>query len=219
MPAWWTPIAAADEPGQRPAEPGGEAEAADRVGDRVALLARAQLGRQQRLRALQRRRLREVHDVDRRLVGCAPAPRAARAAAPATTRSAAAPGRSASSTSAVSRPVRRVRSSRSARDVAERRRHQQELRLRQARAAAPATPSRAAARRRSGTRPSRPGRRRRSAPSRSAMLASTSAVQQMIGAPALTDASPVSMPTFSAPNDLAQREELLADTSALIGAV
>src|SRR4028118_1515977 len=37
------------------------------------------------------------------------------------------------------------------------------------------------------------------APSRRAMLASTSAVQQMIGAVALTLASPVSMPTRSAP--------------------
>ena len=37
-------------------------------------------------------------------------------------------------------------------------------------------------------------------PSRSAMLASTSAVQAMIGAPALTEASPVSMPTLAAPN-------------------
>ena len=43
------------------------------------------------------------------------------------------------------------------------------------------------------------------------MLASTSAVQQMIGAPLLTAASPVSIPTFSAPNVVAQREELLRD--------
>ncbi len=50
------------------------------------------------------------------------------------------------------------------------------------------------------------------------MLASTSAVQQMIGAPALTDASPVSMPTFSAPK-IAHSAKNFSDTSALIGAV
>ena len=60
--------AAADQPRQRPAEAGGEAEAADRVGDRVALLARAQLRRHERLRALERRGLREVDDVDRRAI-------------------------------------------------------------------------------------------------------------------------------------------------------
>ena len=38
------------------------------VGDRLALLARTELGRQQRLGALERARLREVDDVDRRLV-------------------------------------------------------------------------------------------------------------------------------------------------------
>ena len=42
------------------------------------------------------------------------------------------------------------------------------------------------------------------------MLASTSAVQQMIGASGFTEASPVSMPTFVGAEDLAQREELLA---------
>ena len=56
------------------------------------------------------------------------------------------------------------------------------------------------------------------APSRSAMFASTSAVQQMIGAPLLTDASPVSMPTFSAPN-VSHSAKNFSDTSALIGAV
>ena len=56
------------------------------------------------------------------------------------------------------------------------------------------------------------------APSRSAMLARISAVQQMMGASALTDASPVSMPTFSAPN-IATRAKNFSETSALIGAV
>ncbi len=57
-----------------------------------------------------------------------------------------------------------------------------------------------------------------SAPSRSAMLARISAVQQMIGAPALTAESPVIMPTFEAPN-VAQRAKNFSDTRALIGAV
>jgi hypothetical protein len=43
-------------------------------------------------------------------------------------------------------------------------------------------------------------------------------VQQMIGASELTDASPVSMPTFSAPK-IAHSAKNFSDTSALIGAV
>ena len=50
------------------------------------------------------------------------------------------------------------------------------------------------------------------------MLASTSAVQQMIGAPLLTAASPVSIPTFSAPN-VSHSAKNFSETSALIGAV
>ena len=50
------------------------------------------------------------------------------------------------------------------------------------------------------------------------MFASTSAVQQMIGAPLLTAASPVSMPTCSAPK-IAHRAKNFSDTSALMGAV
>ncbi len=57
-----------------------------------------------------------------------------------------------------------------------------------------------------------------SRPARSAMLASTSAVQQMIGASGFTLASPVSMPTSSAPN-VSQSAKNFSDTSALIGAV
>ncbi len=57
-----------------------------------------------------------------------------------------------------------------------------------------------------------------SAPSRSATLARTSAVQQMIGASALTDASPVSIPTLSAPK-ISQSAKNFSLTSALIGAV
>ena len=50
------------------------------------------------------------------------------------------------------------------------------------------------------------------------MLATISAVAQMIGASALTAASPVSIPTFSAPNT-AHRAKNFSLTSALIGAV
>jgi hypothetical protein len=49
-------------------------------------------------------------------------------------------------------------------------------------------------------------------------LASTSAVQQTTGAPALTLASPVAMPTFSGPRT-STRSKNFSDTSALIGAV
>jgi hypothetical protein len=50
------------------------------------------------------------------------------------------------------------------------------------------------------------------------MLARISAVQQMIGAPALTAESPVIMPTCSAPK-MSHRAKNFSDTSALIGAV
>ena len=50
------------------------------------------------------------------------------------------------------------------------------------------------------------------------MLASTSAVQAMIGASALTLASPVSIPTSSAPNT-SHSAKNFSLTSALIGAV
>ena len=43
-------------------------------------------------------------------------------------------------------------------------------------------------------------------------------MQQMIGAPSLTAASPVSMPTFSAPN-VSISAKNFSLTSALIGAV
>ena len=55
-------------------------------------------------------------------------------------------------------------------------------------------------------------------PSRSAMLASTSAVQQISGALAFTAASPVIMPTLAAPK-MSQSAKNFSDTSALIGAV
>ena len=57
-----------------------------------------------------------------------------------------------------------------------------------------------------------------SRPSRRARLARISAVQQMIGASGLTEASPVSMPTLSAPN-VADRSKNFSDTRALMGAV
>jgi hypothetical protein len=55
-------------------------------------------------------------------------------------------------------------------------------------------------------------------PSRSARLASTSAVQHTTGAEAFTDASPVIMPTRSGPNT-SQSAKNFSLTSALIGAV
>ena len=57
-----------------------------------------------------------------------------------------------------------------------------------------------------------------SAPSRSAMEASTSAVQQMIGALALTEASPVIIPTLAGPKT-SQSAKNFSLTRALIGAV
>ena len=56
------------------------------------------------------------------------------------------------------------------------------------------------------------------APSRNAWFASTSAVQQIRGAPGLTAASPVSMPTLAAPNT-SQSAKNFSLTNALIGAV
>jgi hypothetical protein len=50
------------------------------------------------------------------------------------------------------------------------------------------------------------------------MLARISAVQQMIGASSLTLASPVSMPTLSAPK-ASQSAKNFSETSALMGAV
>ena len=43
-------------------------------------------------------------------------------------------------------------------------------------------------------------------------------MQQMIGAPLFTDASPVNMPTLRAPN-VSHSAKNFSDTSALIGAV
>ena len=56
------------------------------------------------------------------------------------------------------------------------------------------------------------------APSRRAMLANTSAVQQITGASGLTEASPVSSPTWSAPK-MSHSAKNFSLTSALIGAV
>ena len=55
-------------------------------------------------------------------------------------------------------------------------------------------------------------------PSRRAMLARISAVQQTIGASAFTAASPVTMPTLSAPK-MSHRAKNFSLTRALIGAV
>ena len=57
-----------------------------------------------------------------------------------------------------------------------------------------------------------------SAPKRRASLARISAVQQMMGAPALMVTSPVIMPTLSRPNR-STRSKNFSLTSALMGAV
>ena len=57
------------QPGQGLAEARREPEVADQVGDGVLLRPAADVDAHQRLRLLQGRRLREVHDVDGRLAG------------------------------------------------------------------------------------------------------------------------------------------------------
>ena len=57
-----------------------------------------------------------------------------------------------------------------------------------------------------------------SAPLRSAMFATISAVAHTTGAVGLMEASPVSMPTFSAPRS-PHRAKNFSETSALTGAV
>ncbi len=57
-----------------------------------------------------------------------------------------------------------------------------------------------------------------SAPPRSDRLARISAVQQMMGASGLTEESPVTMPTWAAPNS-STRAKNFSETSALMGAV
>ncbi len=59
--------AVTDQAGQRLAEPGGEPEVADELGDPVLLGAGADVDAHQRLSPLDRGLLGEVHDVDRRL--------------------------------------------------------------------------------------------------------------------------------------------------------
>ena len=134
------------------AELGGEAEVADQLGDLVLLLARAHVDAHQRLRPLDGLRLGEVHDVDRGLLGGqqfgeglgqrrehvlvgqrdGPGRRADHGRGPA-----GAPGQVLLEH----------------RDVAERRRHQDELRLRQFQDRDLPGPAAVAPRRRSGTRP------------------------------------------------------------------
>ena len=79
-----------DEPRQRLAEAGREAEAADHLGDLVPLLPGATLTLVSACARSMRRGLGEVHDVDRRPVGVRAAPRASRA--PASSRSSSAAG-------------------------------------------------------------------------------------------------------------------------------
>ena len=100
----------ADQARQGRAEPGREAEPADRLGDRVALLAAGDPCARQRLRALDGGRLGEVDDVDRREAGVRAARRRSRARACRRSGSASGTGRSTPVTRATSRPVRRSRS-------------------------------------------------------------------------------------------------------------
>jgi hypothetical protein len=129
MPAWCTPMPCRTSRDSVLPKPGGEPEVADGLGDRVLLLAGAHVDAHQRLRALQRGGLGEVHDVDRRLVGAEQlldrlVQRRHRVREDQRHRPLGVV------TTAVGRPVRRVRSLEPG-DVAERRRHQHELRLRQ----------------------------------------------------------------------------------------
>ena len=127
-------------------------------------------------------------------------------------------GRCASSIRAVSRPVLPCQVSGDLADIAEGRRHQQELRLGQAEQRHLPRPAALAVgievelvhHDLADVGAARPARR--------AMFASTSAVQQTMGASELTDASPVNIPTFSAPK-IAQSAKNFSETSALIGAV
>jgi hypothetical protein len=122
--------AVADQPRQRLAEAGGEAEVADRLGDRVLLLAGADVDAHERLRLLDGRGLGEVDDVDRRAVGAEQLLERLvqrRHDVLEVQRH----GRSTEVTTAVDRPVRRVRSSSKRVTSPERRRHEHELRLRQ----------------------------------------------------------------------------------------
>ena len=115
------------------------------------------------------------------------------------------------------RPVRRVRSASKRVDVAERRRHQQELRLRQLEQ-----------RHLPGPAAVRVGVEVELVHHDQADVGVGALAQRevgedlggaaMIGASALTAASPVSMPTLSAPN-MSHRAKNFSDTSALIGAV
>ena len=141
-----------DQPVEGLAEARGEAEAGDELGDLVFLLAGADVDAHQVLGPVDRLDLAEVHHVDRNLLGgeqlfeglvdrslfVVVVQRNRAFGGTDGRRRAAGQGADPFLEAA---------------DIAERRGHQQELRLRAVPAAAPATPSRAAGRSRSGTRP------------------------------------------------------------------
>ena len=187
-------------------------------GDLGLLLAGADLQAGEVLRAARRVSLGEVDDVGGRLASPPQVSRACARGGSRRTRTPAAPGRSPDFTVTVGRPFSCVRASSKNAGVAQRGGHQQEARLGQRRAAAFATPRRGRDPRSSGTRPSRRRRSSAAAPSRSAMLARISAVQQRMGASRLTVASPVERPTFSGPNSR-HRAIHFSLTSALMGQV
>ena len=217
-PAWWMPMPARIR--RESSLPYGlsKREVAERRGDLVALGAGRDGDAGQALRQLGRLALREADHVDRRLPRPRAGPPPSRAAASRGTRSRAAPG---------------ARSECDQRDRAARALPRGRSGSRACRRASPTSAGTSvSAARSSGTCQAKPrsGRRRSgtrraprrapaaSAPRRSAMLASTSAVQQTIGAAGLMLASPVSMPTFSAPK-ASHSAKNFSETSALIGEV
>ncbi len=195
-----------------------ELEALQRLRDRRLLLARADVRAHEILRALRRLGLREMDDIDRRLS------RRRRSALERLRQRRLRVGKLQRH-----RPIRRRDGHGLApvqprqfllekRRVAERRRHQQKPRLRQREQRH--LPGHAALAIRVVVElvHDHVVAHSRRAPSRSAMFARISAVQQRIGASRFTDASPVLSPTFSGPNSR-QSASHFSFTSALIGQV
>ena len=217
-PAWCRPMPCLQPLADLRAVRAREPEARDRRRDRVLLLARADVEAREVLRAVRRVRLREVDDVDGRLALRRRASRACARAGSRSRRTRAAPAARPTSRSTVGRPLQRGQLLLEERRVAERRRHQQEARLRQREqrhlpgdaalavgvlvelvhhdVVDRARPRPRAARCWRGSRPCSRGS----------------------GASRLTVASPVDRPTFSGPNSR-QSAIHFSLTSALIGQV
>ena len=204
------------QPGQRRAEPLAEPEAADHLCDAVLRLPGRQRRTEQRLGALQGGRLGEVDDVQRRLVRVDQVldgvdDRGQRIGEHQRHRTFHALHHCGGPAGAAGEIVPEER------DVAEGGRHQDELRLRQfddRHLPRPAAVGVGVVVELVHHDLADVGLR----PPRSAMLATISAVAQTIGASGLIDASPVTMPTLTAPK-ISQSAKNFSDTSALIGAV